>query len=111
MATNPPASVREQQLLSKQVYDLLMADIEPDLLLKNIPLLDEKYRAETPAEHAERLERYQIAYTKFDQSFNEFSVKIGGSVRSMKRDALKQKEKQATNEESQAIEGLTKNFL
>ena len=97
--------------LASEVYDLLMADIEPDLLLKSIPMLDEKYRAETSAEHAARLKRYQVAYTKFDQSFNEFSVKIGGSVRSMKRDALKQKEKQATNEESQTIEDLTKNFL
>jgi hypothetical protein len=48
-----------------EVYELLMAKIEPDLLHANLPLLDEKYAKDTPKQREERKKRYQKAFKTF----------------------------------------------
>ena len=91
------------QPLASQVYDLLMADIEPDLLLAMIPTLDKKYAAETPTEREKRMVRYSAAYKKFDEAFQKFSVTVGGAVRTIKKDALHKREQEAASEEEKAL--------
>ena len=52
---SPSASTgTDNRQMAEQIYDMLMGDIEPDLLLANIPGLDEKYKGETDAEHKAR---------------------------------------------------------
>ena len=101
-----PVSSQSQEQISEQVYDLLMADIEPDLLLATIPTLEKKYAHETPKEHEIRMERYQLAYKKFDETFKAFSVTINGSVRTIKQNVLRKKEEQAASEEQKIMEDI-----
>ena len=60
----------ELNTLLQHVYDLLMYDIEPDLLLKNIDTLEKKYKKESPEEQKKRRERYRNAIEVFYEKLN-----------------------------------------
>jgi len=45
----------------KALYQLIMADLEPDLLLENIGTLKEKYKTESKEDRAVRSKRYAVA--------------------------------------------------
>ncbi|TSC79004.1 MAG: hypothetical protein G01um101425_850 [Candidatus Peregrinibacteria bacterium Gr01-1014_25] len=96
--------------LAKQLYDILMADIEPDLLLANIPALDAQYAGETPEEHEARMKRYETAYKKFDAAFAEFMSDVNAEVRTSKRESLAAKEAAAQHSDQQALSSLETAF-
>ncbi|OGJ56223.1 hypothetical protein A3D88_03030 [Candidatus Peribacteria bacterium RIFCSPHIGHO2_02_FULL_52_16] len=54
-------------LSAEWLYDEIMASIEPDLLTKNIPLLEERYKGETEEQKKMRQEHYQVAFLIFDR--------------------------------------------
>ena len=80
------------------LYDQIMGQIEPDLLSGSIPLLDEKYKSETPEQHKERMNAYEQAFKIFDEVFKEMSGGIYSEIKQMKhaaqhgRNAVEQKE-------------------
>ena len=96
--------------MAEQIYDMLMGDIEPDLLLANIPGLDEKYKGETDAEHKARMKKYKDAYEKFDVELAEFMGKVKQETRENKRNALKEKEQVSREEESDKIADIESAF-
>lgn len=101
--TPPPA---DNQVVAEQIYDLLMGQIEPELLLANIPVLDAKYAAETPEEHAVRMARYAEAYRKFDAALKAFKDDVNGRVKTAKRTSLKAEEAQAKKEDEEELEKM-----
>ncbi len=62
------------RLAATILYDSLMAEIEPDLTTRRIPLLAEEYADETEEEAKERGERYQDAFRLFGELWGEFFV-------------------------------------
>jgi hypothetical protein len=56
----------------QQLYDELMAIIEPDLTTTQLPLLREKYNNESPKETQVRAERYTKAYGEYDKQYDCF---------------------------------------
>lgn len=92
MPVTDPTVQQDNQLLSEQIYDLLMAEIEPELLLANIPALDIRYANETPEEHGVRMQRYAEAYKKFDIALQRFKEDVTGRVRGAKRASLQEEE-------------------
>lgn len=96
--------------LAEKVYDMIMADIEPDLLSYNIDLLDEYYADESADERKARMERYELAYKEFDRAFEEFMQSVQEEVRDNKRTALRQKEEEAREEEIEALSALENAF-
>ena len=110
--TPDPAVVAapNNRVLAEQVYDAIMAGIEEDLLLANIPHLPEKYKNETPEEHESRMERYKDAYRKFDQEFSKLMVQVNDEVHTQKREALKAKESAAKSEEEIKLQSLESAF-
>ena len=100
----------ETEELAMKVYDLIMADIEPDLLSYNIDLLDEYYAGENDEEHAERMARYEAAYAAFDRAFEEFMASIQEEVRDTRRTALRERESQARSDEEAALAALETAF-
>ena len=100
----------ETKLLAEQLYDLIMADIEPDLLLANIPNLDAKYAGETPEEHTARMKRYEASYKKFDAEFSTFMTEVNDKVRVSKRSALKEKEEKIKTQEANALNSIESAF-
>jgi hypothetical protein len=101
--TPPPAN---NQLVAEQIYDLLMAEIEPELLLANIPVLDAKYAAETPEEHAVRMARYAQAYKKFDDALKTFKEDVNGRVKTAKRTSLKVAEAEGKAQEEAKLHAI-----
>ena len=104
--TVPVADAAQNDELSKQLYNALMADIEPDLLLEHIPYLDELYSDESEADHAARMTRYEAAYKKFDAALQEFMGEVHEEVRVSRREALKAKELRDRAEEQTALTHL-----
>jgi len=52
-------------LSQEQLYNLLMAEIEPELLTMVVPHLDEIYKDENPEQKARRAKRYAKAFALF----------------------------------------------
>lgn len=100
----------DSEELAKQLYDVLMAEIEPDLMLESIPTLDAKYAGETPQAKAARMKRYEAAYKKFDAEFNAFMAEVNAEVRTSKRETLAAKEQEAQQSDNQALQSLESAF-
>lgn len=100
----------DTQELAVRVYDMLMADIEPDLLSYNIDLLDDYYAGETDAAHTARMARYEAAYTEFDRVFEEFMQGVSQEVRSNRRSALREREHEAQSAEADTLQALESAF-
>jgi hypothetical protein len=110
MPTTVVKDEAENQRLAEELYNLLMVDIEPDLLIENIPGLDAKYAGETPEQHTARMQRYDAAYKKFDEEFNKFMVDVDHKVRTTRRDSLHEKEQEARKDEENTINSLASAF-
>lgn len=106
----PVVADAQNDELSKQLYNAIMADIEPDLLLEHIPLLDELYSGEAAADKATRMARYESAYKKFDQALQQFMGEVHEEVRVSRREALKTKELRDRAEEQAALSHLETSF-
>ena len=100
----------ENQQLAEQLYNTLMAEIEPDLLLNSIGTLDAKYAGESPEEHTARMKRYEAAYKKFDESFDKFMSEVHEEVRVSKRTALKEQEAADRQSDQPALASLEAAF-
>ncbi len=100
----------DAHLLAEQVYDMIMAEIDGDLLLASIPKLDAWYAGESAEEHEARMQRYAVAYKKLDIEFGKFMVEMNGKVRTTQRSALKEKEEQAKSEETHTLTSLASAF-
>tara|TARA_Y100000310_G_scaffold300286_1_gene335864 strand:- start:309 stop:644 length:336 start_codon:yes stop_codon:yes gene_type:complete len=100
----------ENRQMAEGIYDMLMGDIEPDLLLANIPGLDEKHSGESEEEHKERMQRYKDAYKKFDEELAEFMGKVKKETRDNKRTALKEKESEDRKGDEQELHDIEAAF-
>lgn len=100
----------ETRALAEQVYDMLMAKIDGDLLLASIPTLDAKYAGESSEQHEVRMQRYAASYKKFDAAFSKFVTETNGNVRVAQRSALREKEERAKSEETNTLTSLASAF-
>lgn len=62
---------------AKALYDLIMAEIEPDLLTSELPKLTEKYQSESLEELKARGRRYFQAFQKFKVALTTKASEIG----------------------------------
>ncbi len=100
----------ENKQLAEQLYDTLMSEIEPDLMLATLPTLDAKYVGESEADRAVRMKRYEAAYAKFDAEFEKFMADVQEEVRVSRREALKAKEEQDRQSDQPALASLEAAF-
>ena len=105
-----PQDQAGNQALAEQLYNTIMADIEPDLLLESIPLLDQLYAGETKDKKDARMKRYEVAYKKFDAEFGKFMGEVTEEVKTARRQALQAKEAEARTQESTVIGSLEAAF-
>ena len=110
MTNTNPTLPAENRVLAEQVYDMIMQEIEPDLVLAVIPTLDATYANESDADHESRMQRYAVAYKKFDIQFEKFMTDVNGKVRMTHRQALREKEEQAKSEEINTLTSIASAF-
>lgn len=89
-----------------EVYDMLMAKIEPDLVTTQLPLLDAKYKNETPAEAKSRSERYEKAFAEYDKQMEEYLANLRTQVRVYQSTARASVEHEERAKEEQELTGL-----
>jgi hypothetical protein len=104
------AGTDEHAALAREVYDTLMADIEPELMLGVLPTLDARYAGESADEHASRMARYEAAYTKFDTEFKSFMANVGDEVHTARRQALREREEEAKQSDQPLLASLEAAF-
>lgn len=95
----------------RQIYDGLMAKIEPELLTDSIPHLDQKYAGESKAEHTARLARYAAAYKAYDKAYAEWSAELAQLVHEARREILKEAEAESRKEEEGILTKLFNTFF
>lgn len=94
----------------EEVYDGLMAQIEPELLSANIPHLDEAYPSETEEEKKARYDRYSAAFVKYDEMYAEWEKNLNEIVTDYRKDALTSAETESKQEDASALAQLEQNF-
>lgn len=110
MTQNQTSVPADNRVLAEEVYDMVMGEIETDLMLANIPLLEETYKSETPEQHESRMQRYAVAYKKFDIEIAKFMTDIDGKVRATQRKALQEKENAAQQEDQNVLNSIASAF-
>lgn len=96
--------ISDDTLAGQELYDSVMAHIEPDLLSANIDTIDEKYADESDVDRAAREEGYQNA---FDECVRVLSLMKEGLVDQAHRYAQMQKatvSKKEAEEKEQNVE-------
>lgn len=89
-----------------ELYDMLMRNIEPDLTTGQIPLLDAKYKNETPEEAAVRAERYKKAFAEYDLQLSAYLAKLHAKVREYQSSARSSLENDERTKEARALSGI-----
>lgn len=113
MSTQTPATGLLDYLkipTGQQVYDSLMAKIEPELVSGNIPHLDEPYTGETPEQRTVRYKKYERAYAAYDTAYQTWLKELSEVVQEFRRKALKEAESMSRQEEADAINALESQF-
>lgn len=88
----------------RDLYDIFMYEIEPDLMIDAIPLLDEVYKDETPAERAARGERYVKALEEVQRRFTALIELAKHALLKSKKDVLRSAEEKERGGEAQGSE-------
>ena len=89
-----------------EVYDMLMAEIEPDLVTANLPTLQEKYKDESREEMQARAERYKAAFVEYKKRYAEYKAKQEEEVRSYGRDLMGAVEQKSEVRDAEALGDL-----
>ena len=89
-----------------ELYNQLMSKIEPDLMTDQLPLLDEKYKGETPEAAKIRSDRYEKAFAEYDKQLASYLGALGGKVREYQTTARKSVEHEERVKEEQQLTGI-----
>lgn len=89
-----------------ELYNLLMSAIEPDLTTDQLPLLDEKYKSETPEQAKARADRYEKAFAEYDKQLDAYLAKLEAKVHQYQSAARKSVEKEERVKEEKELSGL-----
>jgi hypothetical protein len=84
----PPAPVPPKIPTGQELFDALMMHLEPELTSTKAKTLDEKYKNETPADHAARMKRYDLAFERYETAYNEYMATLDAQVKRYSRDSL-----------------------
>lgn len=94
------------RLTPREVYDAIMAPIEPELTSGSIPLLKEKYKDETPEQKKARGKRYMQAYAEYDKRYAEFEFALKEKSRQFAINAIRDVEAQSRVDESAHLDSI-----
>lgn len=89
-----------------ELYDMLMEKIEPELTTKVLPLLDSRYKKETPAQAKERAKRYEKAFEAYEKALQEYIADLKRKLHSHQKVAMRSAEKGERQREEKALDTL-----
>lgn len=69
----PPGSVARPTIpTGRELYDIIMVEIEPELTTANLETLEDRYKGESSDEFAKRKERYALAMERYQQAYQDY---------------------------------------
>lgn len=92
------------------LYDMLMAEIEPDLMSDMIDHLPEMYANETEEEAQARAARYAKAFVTFEERFETVTSFWKKGLGKLKQEALIARGEEEEREEESKIQKLSNFF-
>ena len=69
-----------------------MGQIEPELVTEAAKVLDEKYKSETPEQHAARMKRYDLAFERYEEAYRQYMATLDDQVSRYRRQAFEHTE-------------------
>ncbi len=90
----------------EEVYNMLMAGIEPELLTSALPGLTAKYANETPAEKEQRDARYKRAFELYEKAFVAYLTDIQTQAHAFHREANVSLEQNSRTEETSFMSSI-----
>lgn len=72
----------------RELYDALMSHIEPELVTEVAKTIEEKYKNETPEQHALRMKRYDLAFERYEEAYREYMATLDAQVTRYRREAF-----------------------
>ncbi|MCK5017645.1 MAG: hypothetical protein KAS32_11325 [Candidatus Peribacteraceae bacterium] len=94
----------------KQIYDGIMKNIEPDLLSDNLSKIKEQHAGETEEEHKERMERYKVAFAKYDELYVQWLTRVKTAVKEKREEARKKAEIMSDTEDEVILQNIESSF-
>jgi hypothetical protein len=96
------------KLSPREVYDMLMKNIDPSLVSN--ALIKAKPKRESEEERAIRLSRYKKAFESYDRSYAEYVANIEQEAHMYRHQFLASAEKTSQVEEAQTLSHLESAF-
>lgn len=90
----------------QQVYNQIMAGIEPELVSDVLPTLAEKYKDETAEQAEARRQRYEAAYAEYDKRYAQYMTNMATQVHTLQRTVRADIETDERKEESNTLTSL-----
>lgn len=90
----------------REVYDMIMKEIEPDLQSTIVDTLDAKYAGESTEDKQKRMVRYQQAFEKYQAAYKEHCQKRKGDIRVYGHSLLVSVEKSSSGNEEKILQDL-----
>ena len=99
LAPPPPPAIPT----GRELYDALMAHIEPELTSAQAKTLAAKYKNETPENHALRMKRYELAFERCQQSYDEYMQTLDTQVKRYRKEAFTHAEAQDRSQDEDVL--------
>lgn len=84
-----------------------MQGIEPELTSAGRKLSADTYKNETPDQHAQRMKRYDIAFERCNQAYEDYMRTLSAQVNRYRRDSFGFVEAKVQTEEASALDALS----
>ena len=94
--------------IDPQMYDTLMAKINPELTTEGLKTLDAKYKNETPEQAKVRAAAYEKSFAEYDRLAETQLSKMKSASRTYRRQAMQTVEHMERKDEESAMEQMEK---
>lgn len=91
---------------AQALYDLIMAQIEPELTSWALAMHEEWFANETREQKAERMERYNRAFEKFQERFSEVLARWERELASSRKQVVAGLQKKSYARDTSALEDI-----
>ena len=92
------------------MYDQIMSGIDPELCSDQIPHLAEKYKDESKEDGMKRIERYNIAFEKFDAAAADYLKSLHAEKNVQRKQAMASAEVEARAKEMDELQKIESQF-
>ncbi|MSR87463.1 hypothetical protein EXS70_04845 [Candidatus Peribacteria bacterium] len=106
----PPSPTPPKIPTGKELYDALMEHIEPELTSEGSKLIEEKYKGETPENKAARMQRYDLAFERYEQAYHDYMDTLDTQVVRYRREAFSRSELEDRKQEEGLLDQLSSLF-